>query len=78
MIFNENNIQETNLNLKKIKELKQGFIYNPTFFEDDISSFQDLNKYPLIFQKKESNSYENKSISQTFASKTFIKYVIVR
>lgn len=144
VIFNENNIQETNLNFKKIKELKQGFIYNPTFFEDDISSFQDLNKYPLIFQKKESNSRKfldyialnnsvkfnpkmevvsqelvteftniglgigfgiielfkknfknlkelnlnkkipninvyiatNKSISQTFASKTFIKYVI--
>jgi len=56
VIFNESNIKETNLNLEKIKELKQGFIYNPEFYKDDISNFEDLNKLPLILQKDESNS----------------------
>ena len=56
IIFNESNIKETNLNLEKIKELKQGFIYNPEFYKDNINSFEDLNKYPLILQKEESNS----------------------
>ena len=56
IIFNESNIKETNLNLEKIKELKQGFIYNPDYYKDDINSFEDLNKYPLILQKEESNS----------------------
>lgn len=56
IIFNEGNIKETSLNLKLIKELKQGFIYNPKFYSDDIISFEGLNKYPLILQKEESNS----------------------
>ena len=56
VIFNESNIKETNLNLEKIKELNQGFIYNPNFFEDDIHTFSDLNNVPLILQKEESNS----------------------
>lgn len=56
VIFNESNIKETNLNLTKIKELKQGFIYNPFFYKDNINSFNDLNNYPLILQKEESNS----------------------
>ena len=51
VIFNESNIKETNLNLTKIKELKQGFIYNPFFYKDNINSFNDLNNYPLILQK---------------------------
>lgn len=56
VVFNESNIKETNLELHKIKELKQGFIYNPSFFKDDITSFEDLNNYPLILQKEEANS----------------------
>ncbi|MBE5738889.1 MAG: LysR family transcriptional regulator [Clostridiales bacterium] len=56
VIFNESNIKETNLNLKKLKELKQGFIYNPKYFEDNITTFKDLNNKPLILQKGESNS----------------------
>ena len=56
VIFNESNIKETNVNLKKIKELKQGFIYNPLFFKDNITEFSDLNNKPLILQKDESNS----------------------
>ena len=56
VIFNESNIKETNLHLEKIKELKQGFIYNPEFYKDEINDFEDLNKLPLILQKEESNS----------------------
>ena len=56
VIFNESNIKETNLNLEKIKELKQGFIYNPEFYYDNVNNFEDLNEIPLILQKEESNS----------------------
>lgn len=56
VIFNEGSIKESNLKLMKIRELKQGFIYNPSLFSDNIEKFDDLNKYPLILQKKESNS----------------------
>lgn len=56
VIFNESNIKETNLHLEKIKELKQGFIYNQEFYNDDINNFDDLNNFPLILQKEESNS----------------------
>ena len=56
VIFNESNIKETNLDLKKVRELKQGFIYNPLFFKDEINNFENLNNYPLILQKEESNS----------------------
>ncbi|MBP3461824.1 MAG: LysR family transcriptional regulator [Bacilli bacterium] len=56
VIFNESNIKETNLDLKKIKELKQGFVYNPLFYKDNITNFDDLNNCPLILQKEQSNS----------------------
>lgn len=56
VIFNESNIKETNLNLENIKELKQGFIYNPELYDDNINNFEDLNNVPLILQKEESNS----------------------
>ena len=48
VIFNESNIKETNLNLEMLKELKQGFIYNPEFYCDNVNSFEDLNNLPLI------------------------------
>jgi len=56
VIFNESNIKEKNVSLEKIKELKQGFVYNSNYFSDDIKSFSDLNNYQLILQKSESNS----------------------
>ena len=56
VIFNESTIKESNLNVQKIKELKQGFVYNPLFYKDEVKSFEDLNNYPLILQKEESNS----------------------
>ncbi len=56
VIFNESNIKETNLHLEKIKELKQGFIFNPQFYNDEITNFEYLNKFPLILQKEGANS----------------------
>ena len=56
VIFNEGNVKETNLNLEKIVELRQGFIYNPEFYDDNVICFEDLNRFPLILQKEESNS----------------------
>ena len=56
VIFNESDIKETNLNLEKLCELKQGFVYNPDYYSDDIEDYSDLNNYPLILQKPESNS----------------------
>ena len=56
VIFNESDVKEKNLNLEKISEMKQGFIYNSNYFKDDINTLQDLDKYPIILQKKESNS----------------------
>lgn len=56
VIYNESNIKETNLDLEMIKELKQGFVYNPEFYNDNINSFEELNNVPLILQKEESNS----------------------
>lgn len=56
VIFNESGVKEKNINLEKIGEMKQGFIYNPNYFTDDIEILNDLNKYPLILQKEKSNS----------------------
>lgn len=56
VIFNESNVKENNLYLEKIKELKQGFVYNPDYYNDNVKTFSDLNKLPLILQNGESNS----------------------
>lgn len=56
IIFNEGNIKEINVKLEKIGTLRQGFIYHPDYYQDTIKSFKELNDYPLILQKKESNS----------------------
>ena len=56
VIFNESNIKEEVLELRKLKELKLGFVYNPKCFEDKIVNIEDLNNYPLILQKEASNT----------------------
>ena len=55
VIYNDdvNNIKD--INSKVLYKIKQGFIYNPEFF-NDISILNELTSYPLILQKKESNS----------------------
>ena len=55
-IDRETYIKETNIKVNQIAELKQGFLYNPDFFNDNIKKVDELNNYPLIMQKKESNS----------------------
>ena len=56
VIFNEGDIRETNIVVQEIKKLRHGFVYNPKYFSDDISSLNQLYNYPLVLQKKESNS----------------------
>ena len=45
-----------NIETKKIDILRQGFLYNPDYFKDEIEDLNCLERYPLILQKKESNS----------------------
>ena len=56
VIFNEGDAKESSIEVEPIKKLKQGFLYNPQFFDDEIKSFEDLKNYPLILQQKQSNS----------------------
>ena len=56
VIYNESDIKESGIELKVIKKLKEGFIYNPEHYKDDINSINNINNYPLILQKNESNS----------------------
>jgi len=56
VIFNEGVFKETNISMEKIKDLKHGFVYNPEYFSDSVKFINELNDYPLILQKKESNS----------------------
>ena len=70
VIFNESDIKEKNLNLEKICEMRQGFIYNPNYYKDEIKDFVDLNNYPIILQKKESNS---RRLLESITSKNNVK-----
>ena len=70
VIFNESDIKEKNLNLEKICEMRQGFIYNPNYYKDEIKDLVDLNNYPLILQKKESNS---RKLLESITSKNNVK-----
>lgn len=70
VIFNEGDTQEKAIDIQSIKKLKQGFLYNPKFFDDDIKNFECLKKYPLILQQKQSNSrkfLDNFMLSQNIA-----------
>lgn len=56
VIFNEGDTRETNIAIEEIRKLRHGFIYNSKYFNDNITNLNELNNYPLILQKKESNS----------------------
>ena len=47
VIFNESDIKEKNLYLEKICEMKQGFIYNHEYFNDEIIELNDNKKIKL-------------------------------
>jgi len=55
VIFNEGKTS-ANIHQEKLTSLKQGFIYNKKYFKDTITTLEELNQYPLILQKKNSNS----------------------
>ena len=55
VIYNDDISNNQNINSKILLKVKQGFIYNPNNYKD-IKDLKDLNNYPLILQKKESNS----------------------
>lgn len=56
VIYNEGDIKEANIKTNKLCELNQGFLYNPNYYKDTINDLDELKEYPLILQKKESNS----------------------
>lgn len=56
VVFFENEINKNMFDIINLKTIKQGFLYNPHFYNDNINSFSDLVNYPLVLQKKESNS----------------------
>lgn len=70
VIFNEGDIKEPNIEIKLIRKIQQGFIYNPKYYDDNINTLHELNNYPLILQKEESNS-------RKFLNKTTIKQNII-
>lgn len=59
VIYNESNIIEKNVESNFLTKLNYVFCYNPMFFEinnKEIKTFNDLNKYPLLLQNKNSNT----------------------
>lgn len=70
VIYNEGSTNEKNIKKEVIRKLHQGFVYNEKYFKDDINNFTDLMNYPLIMQKKESNS--RKFIDTFFKEKSLI------
>lgn len=68
VIFNESDKTENGIKLEVLKELKYGFVYNPKYFNiNKTININELNSYPLILQKKESNSRQ-------FLDAFFLKY----
>lgn len=55
VIYNDNINNSKDINSKILFKVKQGFVYNPDYYQD-LNNLQELNNYPLILQKKESNS----------------------
>jgi len=55
VIYNDDVNNSKNINSNILFKIKQGFVYNPDYF-NNLNNLQELNNYPLILQKKESNS----------------------
>ena len=56
VVFLDDNVDTKDILVTKIGEIKQGFLYNPNYFEDTFYNFKDLEKTNLILPKKPSNS----------------------
>lgn len=57
VIYNEGDVKESNVDIENIGTLKYVFAYNPDFYDlEDVKTFKDLQKYPLILQNTNSNT----------------------
>lgn len=56
IIYSESDIEEKGIESKLLLELNYCFFYNPIFYSIDVKNVDDLTKYPLILQSKNSNT----------------------
>lgn len=56
VIFNEGNVDEKTVSLESLTKLKYKFFYNPKYFDANITKVKQLLDFPVILQKKESNT----------------------
>lgn len=56
VIYNEGLYDSKIFDISKLCSIKEGFLYNPKYFKDNINTLDDLLKYPLIVQSSNSNS----------------------
>ena len=70
VIFNEGNVDEKTVQLDLLTELKYRFFYNKEYFNPEINSLEKLNKFPLILQKKDSNT--RKYLDYNMAQKSVV------
>lgn len=56
VIYNEGLYDSSVFKIEKLTSIKEGFLYNKEYFQDNIKTFNDLNNYPIIIQNSNSNS----------------------
>ena len=56
VIYNEGVYDPNIFKIEKLISIKEGFLYNKEYFQDNIKTFNDLNGYPIIIQNNNSNS----------------------
>lgn len=56
VIYNEGVYNPNIFKIEKLITIKEGFLYNKEYFQDNIKTFNDLNGYPIIIQNNNSNS----------------------
>ena len=57
VIYNEGDVEEKNVDIKKVTTLSHSFVYNKEYYNlSDVTSIDELKKYPLILQKTDSNT----------------------
>jgi DNA-binding transcriptional LysR family regulator len=72
VVFNEGNVQESEFKLTPIKQVNYAFVYNPNYFDfsSRTLSLSELNNFPLILQKENSNT---RAFLDTFCLKNSVK-----
>lgn len=56
VIYNEGLYGSSIFKIEKLTSIKEGFLYNKEYFQDNTKTFNDLNNYPIIIQNSNSNS----------------------